>query len=95
MQASEWQSQTCPHEMKNGTIRACYAISAGLLLLLMIIEAAIFFGWTEKKYYVWDRANNVQEHEFQPSSVAKVVLCVLYLMSFDSVLAGAAAYVFI
>lgn len=79
--ASEWQSQTCPHEMKNGTIRACYAISAGLLLLLMIIEAAIFFGWTEKKYYVWDRANNVQEHEFQPSSVAKALLL---MYSFDS-----------
>jgi len=79
--ASEWQSQTCPHEMKNGTIRACYAISAGLVLLLLIIEAAMFFGWTEKKYYVLDRANNVQEHEFQPSSVAKALLL---MYSFDS-----------
>merc|ERR1711865_442441 len=51
--ASEWQSQTCPHEMKNGTIRACYAISAGLVLLLLIIEAAMFFGWTRRSTMYW------------------------------------------
>jgi len=76
-----WQSQTCPNELKSGALRAVYVISGALFVLLLIILVGVFFGWSEKPYYVWDRGNNEKELEYQPSNVAKALL---FMYSFDS-----------
>jgi len=74
-------ADTCPHSLSWQPLRTAYIVAVICFFLFAIVELALFFGWSVKEYYVWDRNANQQENEYQPTIVAKALLL---MYSFDS-----------
>lgn len=80
-QVPDFVPETIPRELTYQPLRLMYGISLIAMIVLILVELIVFFGWSVKKYYVWDRVANARLEEFQPKVVAKSLLL---MYSWDS-----------